>query len=240
MLFWKLLFAHTLTDFLFQPDFIAENKKKLKYLVIHICIFFFLSLVFLLPNISYAIVFSLICLSLFHGIVDFLKNWIQSHLKKKAWYLFIGDQFLHIVGIGILVEIVQKNNFIEWGNIIRSLWTNPKFFIIASFVVFIVLGGGYFTGLVCTTLFKSFINSEKKIGLEKAGRYIGIFERSLIIVAVLINKYEFIGFLLAAKSIARYPEIKEDLPFAEYYLVGTLTSVAIAILGSLVLLQFIS
>jgi hypothetical protein len=76
--------------------------------------------------------------------------------------------------------------------------------------------------------------------LEKAGRYIGILERSLTITAVLLGRYEFIGLLLTAKSIARYPEMKEDSSFIEYYLIGTLTSISIAIFGSLLLKHILS
>jgi hypothetical protein len=46
-----------------------------------------------------------------------------------------------------------------------------------------------------------------------------------------------VGVLLAAKALVRYPEIQEDKKghFAEYFLVGTLTSVGLAILGGIVL-----
>ncbi|GMA43371.1 hypothetical protein GCM10025853_08280 [Tetragenococcus halophilus subsp. halophilus DSM 20339] len=38
------------------------------------------------------------------------------------------------------------------------------------------------------------------------------------------NQYAAIGFVLTAKSIARYNKIAEDPKFAEYYLLGTLLS----------------
>jgi len=46
---------------------------------------------------------------------------------------------------------------------------------------------------------------------------------------------EFIGYIFAAKSIARYPEMKDGTHFAEYYLIGTLTSISIAFFGGLLL-----
>jgi len=79
------------------------------------------------------------------------------------------------------------------------------------------------------------LNSEKKPGIERAGWYIGILERSLVLTAVLFGKMEFIGYIFAAKSIARYPEMKEGSHFAEYYLIGTLTSISIAFFGGLLL-----
>jgi hypothetical protein len=79
------------------------------------------------------------------------------------------------------------------------------------------------------------LDSEKRPGIERAGRYIGILERSLVLTAVLFGKMEFIGYIFAAKSIARYPEMKEGSHFAEYYLIGTLTSISIAFFGGLLL-----
>jgi len=240
LFFWKIFLAHLLTDFIFQPNFIAKNKQKLKFLLVHILIFFLLASLLLIPNISFRVILLLFLLSIIHGIVDFIKEAIQIKFHEKAAILFIVDQLLHIISIGIFVEIMQEGHFENWGSFIDSIWNNPKVFIISSFVVLIVFGGGYLTGLICNRFIKDLLEKGGKPGLEKAGRYIGIFERSLIIVAVLIGRYEFIGFLIAAKSIARYPEISKELAFAEYFLVGTLTSVSIAIFGSLILLSLIS
>jgi hypothetical protein len=239
LIFWKVLLAHLLADFLFQPDSIAKNKKNIKFLLLHILIFFSLSFFFLLPNITSAVIFFLILLSIFHGVVDFLKENLQTRFHNKTILFFVGDQLVHLVGIAIFVEIVQKSYFKKWGDFIHSAWENPKIFIIASFTVLIVFGGGYLTGLICKGFFNNFLKRGEKLGLENAGRYIGIFERTLIMIAILIGRYEFIGFLIAAKSIARYPEISKEIAFAEYFLVGTLTSVTIAILGSLALRCFI-
>jgi hypothetical protein len=45
-----------------------------------------------------------------------------------------------------------------------------------------------------------------------------------------------VGLILAAKSIARYPELK-SVRFAEYFLIGTLLSISVAICGAIVLLK---
>ncbi|WP_052464990.1 hypothetical protein [Geoalkalibacter subterraneus] len=61
-------------------------------------------------------------------------------------------------------------------------------------------------------------------------------------VAVMVGRFELIGFLLAAKSIVRHPEMKGEkgsTAFAEYFLVGTLTSVSWAFFLSLVFQQIV-
>jgi len=61
----------------------------------------------------------------------------------------------------------------------------------------------------------------------------------LILTFVLGRYGEAVGFLLAAKALARYPEIKDDTRghFAEYFLLGTLTSVGLALVGGLIVLK---
>lgn len=67
-------------------------------------------------------------------------------------------------------------------------------------------------------------NNKKFEGHPKAGALIGMLERYFIFMMLMIGQYSAIGFVLAAKSIARYKKISEDAQFAEYYLLGTLLS----------------
>jgi hypothetical protein len=63
-------------------------------------------------------------------------------------------------------------------------------------------------------------------GLRKGGRYIGWLERSLVMLLLLINLPNGIGFLFAAKSILRFGEIKDShqRKTAEYIIIGTFLS----------------
>lgn len=60
-----------------------------------------------------------------------------------------------------------------------------------------------------------------------SGRAIGILERVLLLPLVILGEWGGIGLILAAKSLARFKEL-DSRPFAEYYLIGTLTSVVVA------------
>ncbi len=66
-------------------------------------------------------------------------------------------------------------------------------------------------------------------GLRGAGMAIGIVERVMVLTFVLVNQYTAITVIFAAKSIARFNELK-DRKMAEYYLVGTLASITFALL----------
>jgi Protein of unknown function (DUF3307) len=67
----------------------------------------------------------------------------------------------------------------------------------------------------------------------RVGATIGILERILIVVFVLTGSEAAIGFVVAAKTLARF-RLLDDRDFAEYYLLGTLASVAVAIITALV------
>lgn len=66
------------------------------------------------------------------------------------------------------------------------------------------------------------------------GRIIGNLERVLLLIIVLQGSYEAIGFIVAGKGLIRAKEF-ESRDFAEYFIVGTLTSTTLAIVVGLIL-----
>ena len=69
------------------------------------------------------------------------------------------------------------------------------------------------------------------VTIRGAGQMIGYLERILIVIFLAVGQYASIGLIMTAKSIARYERITKDSEFAEYYLIGTLSSILIAILA---------
>jgi hypothetical protein len=68
---------------------------------------------------------------------------------------------------------------------------------------------------------------------NNAGSTIGKLERIITAILLLCNQYGVIGLVLTAKSIARFKQL-EEREFAEKYLVGTLLSLAISLIATLV------
>ncbi|MCH8094583.1 MAG: hypothetical protein IH953_08310 [Chloroflexi bacterium] len=68
-----------------------------------------------------------------------------------------------------------------------------------------------------------------------AGEVIGVLERLVAFVLVASGALTAVGFVIAAKAAARFP-LFEDKAFAEYFLIGTMTSVGLALLLGLLLL----
>ncbi len=67
----------------------------------------------------------------------------------------------------------------------------------------------------------------------RIGATIGALERLLIVAFILAGAEIAVGFVIAAKTIARFKQL-DDRGFAEYYLLGTLASVSVAILSAAV------
>ena len=67
----------------------------------------------------------------------------------------------------------------------------------------------------------------------RIGATIGALERLLIVGFVLVSAEAAVGFVIAAKTIARFKQL-DDRGFAEYYLLGTLASVAVAFSSAII------
>ncbi len=71
----------------------------------------------------------------------------------------------------------------------------------------------------------------------QAGRYIGLFERLLISLGVIVDHWEIIVAVIALKTVARYQELNDQIT-AEYFLVGSLVSLLWAVLVTVALVIF--
>lgn len=66
------------------------------------------------------------------------------------------------------------------------------------------------------------------------GKLIGYIERLLVILLTYYNAFPAIGFIVAAKSIARFKQM-DDRDWAEYFLLGTLSSMFLGITLGIIL-----
>ncbi|WP_404450274.1 DUF3307 domain-containing protein [Sutcliffiella horikoshii] len=88
-------------------------------------------------------------------------------------------------------------------------------------------------------------NSEKNVSEEytymvmkhqdlSRGKIIGYLERLLVIALILMGSFSAVGFIVAAKSLTRFKQM-DDRDWAEYFLLGTLTSFLFAIIYGVLL-----
>lgn len=223
-----LLAAHLLGDFIFQTD--KDVKNKHIYLVFgkHIIVITFLSYLFVGLWNDFRIP---IVVLVTHLIIDTLKK----VFKSDSLLLFMLDQLAHYLVIIILsfylinkTEIDQSKLY--WMNLfgldyLRFLVVVISIILITKFSSIII---SYIIKPFQSKIFKSEINNKEEI---KTGKIIGYLERIIILVLFLANLPTIVGFLITAKSILRYGEIKNhnDKVMVEYVLIGTLLSFTIGI-----------
>ena len=228
----KIIIAHFIGDFLIQPKSWVKEKeeKKIKSwkLYLHSLIHGFLVLV-LLWDINYWFLSLLILVS--HGIIDILKLYTQKEETKSKWFFI--DQLLHFIIIVGLWYIFFKPElqFAAW-------FENTSVWVYTVAILFIT----FVSGILIRELMSKWINEledKNNESLSNAGKYIGILERLFVFFFVVTGNWEGIGFLLAAKSVFRFGDLKDskDRKLTEYILIGTLLSFGIAIaIGKLALI----
>lgn len=223
----KLLLAHILGDFFFQPDAWVKEKelKKLTspklyfHVIIHILLIF---LIFF----SLKVWLSAIVIGVLHLLIDALKLLYQKPKTKQAWFFI--DQFLHLA---VIVCYVAATTDLH---INFSILQQPNTLLYVFSALLLTTPAAVFIRVVIAKFIPSQAASGKN-SLQNAGKFIGMLERLLIFLFVCTNHFEAVGFLLAAKSIFRFGDLKEahDIKLTEYVLIGTLLSFGIALVVAL-------
>jgi hypothetical protein len=162
-----------------------------------------------------------------HGIIDLIKLNFQKNTTKRTW--FIADQIAHIV---ILIGIV----LLYENKTINLLWLDNRFWVLITGFLFITKPMSILIKTIISIWSPENSTNNNDNSLANAGNYIGILERLFVFCFILTGHFEAIGFLLAAKSIFRFGDLKEakDRKLTEYVLIGTLISFGSAILTGLV------
>jgi hypothetical protein len=226
----KLILAHLLTDFLLQPKAWIEHRREhhfsSKYLYLHTLI----TALFAWTFIGWQYWEVAIIILTTHTLID---GW-KSKQKNSARY-FLVDQLLHILVI-LACWWFTFYNFsdlkINWQKFTENayLLTHITAFIFVTIPCSILIGE-------LTNPWRNKLN--KANDLANAGKWIGIIERCIIMVLVLLNQYEAIGLLIAAKSILRFSDNERSEQKTEYLLIGTMISFSLAILTGLVVTKLV-
>lgn len=242
MMIYVLIIAHFLADFTFQTTKMAQRKlNSFKFLLYHVIIYAFIFLILMFPLVKFqkAILPYIIIIGS-HFFIDWIRTLVDKKFTRKSilFASFIVDQIIHVL---ILVVLY---NYYKLGAETTSLydyiqqWQYSNRLVIYC-LMFVILWDP--TAVFIKKLFL-FIDDGDSSNQEEndpqVGSIIGKLERIIVSILILCNQFGAAGFVLTAKSIARYKQL-EDKNFAEKYLVGTLTSVAIAFITTLILKEFL-
>jgi hypothetical protein len=239
--------AHFLVDFCLQRDNDVAAKRRLRFWAFlkhgamqatGAYLFAGQWTLYLLPAVVFAS----------HPLIDGAKEaalcWVaprDARGEPTAPWQFWGivvDQLLHLAVLVAAVGFLDRCGMIPgeayWSALVgRQLWL--KGLVLVSGVVLSVFAGGFLTGVLVQPMLEeirgadrsSGISPERR-GLASGGRRIGQLERALVLIFVLSGQPAGVGFLMGAKSILRFGELKDDKTRmeAEYVIIGTLLSFA--------------
>lgn len=232
ILLLKLILAHFIGDFLLQPkSWVAEKeqkKAKSAKLYLHVLVHGALALLILWDWHYWLLI---LLLMLLHGGIDTVKLYGQKENNKPQWFLW--DQALHLISIITLWWIWSKPDFHL--NLLSDhigLWAYAIGLLFITVVSRIVIQ-------VLLSHWTSSLDAGNEESLLNAGKYIGILERLFVFTFVVTGHWEAIGFLLTAKSVFRFGDLKDskDRKLTEYILIGTLLSFGIAAATGMAVLQ---
>jgi len=249
-IFLILCLGHIASDFLLQTDAMVKAKKHgaaayWKHGLIHYVAIVVVA-VFADPTLLARIRFQAICVALVgaHVLIDFCKERLTVAAKIRDNALtFLTDQAAHIVTIvaaALLFTGTSPMAAVAWLGALDP----HRDRILAVLVIYfaVVFAGGYAIRYLTRPLTRHLpqLGDESTQSLRNAGMYIGWLERSLVLTAMILRSPATVGLVLAAKSIARFPELGKSERFAEYFLIGTLLSLLAAIFGGIVLLKVLT
>lgn len=228
----KLILAHFIGDFLLQPKRWVDKKEEKKGLSIILYLHALLHgllVLLLLWDITYWTL--ALVLTLLHGAIDAIKLYTQRENSKTRWFLI--DQALHLVSI-IALWMMWTTADIDF----CALLLQPTIWIFATALLFITTVSGVVMQMLMTN-WSNALNEDNSQSLPNAGKYIGMLERLFVFIFIITGNWQGIGFLLAAKSVFRFGDLKESKSrkLTEYILIGTLLSFGIATIAALITLR---
>lgn len=160
-------------------------------------------------------------------------------IKRHGVRVFLLDQFVHLGTIftaACLIAVSPHAEVSKWLGWARG--REDKMLAVLIVYTCTIFGGGIVLRYGLKPLSAGRF-AEVPDQLPGAGTYIGWLERFLVLTALVLQSPSTVGLILTAKSVVRYPELK-SLRFAEYFLIGTLLSVALALVGGAILIKLLT
>lgn len=227
-----LLLGHVLADFVFQTDAMAENKHRFGTLLTHVGIVIVVQLLVYVPLLTPQTALIVGFVAGGHLLIDAVTARLRRNAVVAEPYRFLVDQAAHLVVILVAWWLMNAS---AWagapfvtavGGVDRLPWADltAGALYLAAFA-FADEGGN---AIVRGVLPEEGPGSEDEADDLAVGHLIGSLERWIVLILGFAGMWQAAALVVAVKSIARFEELKQRA-FAEYFLVGTLTSVLVAL-----------
>lgn len=215
--FTALLCAHALADFVLQTRWMVDHKRHPGVLILHAAVVLLTAQATTGQPAHPAV----LALAAVHLGIDLVKTYgLPPGLRA-----FLADQAAHLaslVAVAWLVPGLWATG--AWGGCPGLL---PVLAGLAGLIL-ATRAGAFAVGL----LMAPWSETDLPKGLENGGALIGLLERGLIFLLVLVGQPAGVGFLIAAKSVLRFETTSRDQRAGEYVIIGTLASFGWALVAA--------
>jgi hypothetical protein len=226
--FVAILTAHLLGYLIFQAEWLVKRQRRIWPLVLHAAIVAAMSYL-LLGAFHWQILLVVFVMHLIMG-----AN--KAHFPANSLACSLACLFIPLVlllGLACYFPDAAKGGW--WIASLKpelSGWYSQALTIVSGIILCVPVGGNLIATLV--SRFADELRDNDIAGLKRGGQYIGWLERILVMLLLLLDQPNGIGFLIAAKSILRFGEIKDpsQRKVAEYIIIGTFLSFGWALLIS--------
>jgi len=159
------------------------------------------------------------------------RYWAEVEVGSSIVFVVVSGTLITHRGLGVIGGVFEITGSEHMPAV---LWLS------ATLSVFVVRGGTFVVrGLLDKAQVLPQVGGSEAAAVTdmkevNRGRLIGDLERLLLMVVVAAGSYEALGFLIAAKGLIRSREL-EQREWAEYFLIGTLASTAVALGAGMIL-----
>ncbi|WP_226553393.1 DUF3307 domain-containing protein [Celeribacter naphthalenivorans] len=216
-----LFLAHVLADYVFQPEWMVEEKSRPETLFLHALIVL-LTAMATTGQVASPMIYAL---ALIHIVIDTIK----TRFFSDTFLPHISDQALHLTLLA-LIALIAPDLFTS-GPYAALPWL-PKAMLFTAGAIYTILAGG----IAVEKLIAELQPAAKSKGYAQSGRIIGHLERSITFLGMLAGFPELVGFLFAAKAVMRFQTGKTNEKRYELIFIGTLASFGWAIAVTLAVL----
>jgi hypothetical protein len=228
--FLALLAAHLVADFPLQPGWMVRTKRNPAVLLLHGIVVGVVSVATLGNWLAWPLLAILVGS---HLVMDGIKVYgLGDDLRAFAW-----DQLVHLAvmaGLAVAFPLALSQGF--WGQLAPAQ--------LRAYLVGLCLLAGTIAALPVGAIlirkvsapFSAELGDDIQ-GLRNGGTYIGYLERALILLLVLVGQPAGVGFLITAKSILRFGDVKDSSQrkLTEYIIIGTFLSFGWGLLVAMLL-----
>lgn len=225
-----LVLIHLIGDFLLQPVAWVEERYRLRQrsprLALHALIHGLLAGGVLTIAATQeagrgpgAVLLGALAVAMSHWLIDLAKAALPT--GRLRWFLL--DQALHLL-VMTLLWLAWIGSIQPMADLLRWLVT-PEVLGVATAYLLVSRP----LSIAIALVMQRWSHQLEETGtLVQAGARIGMLERFLVLTLVLLDQLIVVGFLLAAKSVLRFGDLREaqDRKLTEYVLLGTLLSVS--------------